>query len=376
MAQDFVSWHFGVEDLVTEALDMDSIGRSTRVGTHQVLSSLDHYLGEPPYPVERDIDLVECSCRADILATLRAASLPSSLGIQVNKWRANEATSSLRLPVLLSLGACCSAYSPREPCNSTELERFIAAFKELVQANGVDYDADPKPIEERLICDKTLDRDVEEMAHPIDSLGPVRHTSLLLDTSAFLPGGTRLRVRSGLIVVSRIALLKPTTERPFHKPHVMTLILANGYGRPDRHLRQWSPGRHHAGRSDRLQRTANDSSGDATAAPAATWPPTTSWSGSTWAGRSQRSNWSSRLPAWWTWGRRTRSRCGAATWPRSSPAGRIRWWSISSTRTTADCLRSSSKAASSCARPAPTTRCEKPTTPPPSGELLQRRSQT
>ena len=138
MAQDFVSWHFGIEDLVTEALDMDSIGRSTRVGTHQVLSSLDHYLGEPPYPVERDIDLVECSCRADILATLRAASLPSSLGIQVNKWRANEATSSLRLPVLLSLGACCSAFSPREPCNSTELERFIAAFKELVQANGVD----------------------------------------------------------------------------------------------------------------------------------------------------------------------------------------------------------------------------------------------
>ena len=70
------------------------------------------------------------------------------------------------------------------------------------------------------------------MAHPIDSLGPVRHASLLLDTSTFLPGGTRLRVRSGLILVSRIALLKPTTERPFHKPHVMTLILANGYGRP------------------------------------------------------------------------------------------------------------------------------------------------
>ena len=232
MAQDFISWHFGVEDLVTEALDMDSIGRSTRIGTHKTPSSLDHYLGEPPYPVERDIELVECSCRADVLATLRAASLPSSLGIQVNKWRANEATSSLRLPVLLSLGACCSAFSPREPCNAAELERFIAAFKELVQANGVNYDNDPKPIEERQIFDKTLDRDVEEMAHPVDSLGPVRHANLLLDTSTYLPGGTHLQVRSGLILVSRIALLKPTADRPFHKPHVMTLILANGYGRP------------------------------------------------------------------------------------------------------------------------------------------------
>ena len=268
MAQDFVSWHFGVEDLVTEALDMDSIGRSARVGTRQVLSSLDHYLGEPIYPVERDINLVECSCRADILATLRAASLPSSLGIQVNKWRANEATSSLRLPVLLSLGACCSAFSPREPCNHTELERFIAAFKELVQANGVVLDSDPEPIEERPICDKTLDREVEEMAHPIDSLGPVRHTSLLLDMSAFLPGGTRLTVRSGLIVVSRIALLNPTEDAALpqasrHVPHSGKRIRAT-----HRHLRQWSPGRHHACRGDRLRRAANDSSRNATAATA------------------------------------------------------------------------------------------------------------
>ena len=232
LAQDVVSWHFGVEELVTEALDLDSIGRSARVGTHQTFGSLDHYLGEAPYPVERDIDLVECSCRADILAKLRGALLPSSLGIQANKWRTNEATKFLRLPVLLSLGACSSAYSPKGPADKDELERFIAAFKELVHANGVDYNADPKPLEDTLSPDRTLDRDAEELLGPIDSLGPVRFNSTLLDMSAYLPGGVRLAVRNGLVVVSRIALLKPTTARPHYKPHVVTLVLANGFGRP------------------------------------------------------------------------------------------------------------------------------------------------
>lgn len=54
----FVSYHFGIEELIIEEPDIDSNGRAARVSISQVLSFLNHDLGEPTSLVKSDINVV------------------------------------------------------------------------------------------------------------------------------------------------------------------------------------------------------------------------------------------------------------------------------------------------------------------------------
>ena len=93
LARDLTSWHFGIEELLVAALDMDSRCRAAPLGTHSVpRDSLEFYLGTAIYNVEKDIDLLELSCVADIENKLITSKKTTTLGGHVNKWKNREAT--------------------------------------------------------------------------------------------------------------------------------------------------------------------------------------------------------------------------------------------------------------------------------------------
>ena len=130
MARSVVSWHFGIEDLLVEAIDMESRCRSARQGEHSVpKDQLLLYLGTPPYPVRKDIDLLELSCIDSIKQKLRGSNLTTTLGGYINKWKTQAATRGLRVPLLLSHGSCCSAYRKNENRDNDKLEEFITGLR-------------------------------------------------------------------------------------------------------------------------------------------------------------------------------------------------------------------------------------------------------
>ena len=67
LARKLVTWHFGIEDLVLVALDIEFSGRSPAVGQPlREPADLQLYLGKRFYEPEQDIHLLECSCTAEV----------------------------------------------------------------------------------------------------------------------------------------------------------------------------------------------------------------------------------------------------------------------------------------------------------------------
>ena len=113
LARDLISWHFGIEELLIVALDLDSRCRSAPLGKHFVPKDvLGLYLGTSIYEVEKDIDLLELSCQPHIEQKLLTSEKTTTLGGHVNKWKTREATKTLKVPLLLTHGGCGIGYGP------------------------------------------------------------------------------------------------------------------------------------------------------------------------------------------------------------------------------------------------------------------------
>ena len=90
LARRAVTWHFGFEDLVLIALDIENQGRSAMLGRMQPSRGspdLQHYLGRPNYDPTEDIALVECCCNDDGKRKALSSKLTTTLGGVVTSWK-------------------------------------------------------------------------------------------------------------------------------------------------------------------------------------------------------------------------------------------------------------------------------------------------
>ena len=103
LARRACTWHFGYKDLVLISLDPENQSRSAYLRTKQPLKSdpdLQHYLSRPKYDAAEDIKLVECSCTDDVRRRFLREKLTNSLGGAVTRWKTDERTKGLRVPVV------------------------------------------------------------------------------------------------------------------------------------------------------------------------------------------------------------------------------------------------------------------------------------
>ena len=120
------------------ALDPENQGRSAYLGTKQPSTGdpdLQHYLGSPQNDPVEDIELVEFSCTDDVRRRFLREKLTTFLGGAVTRWKTDELTKGLRVPVVLYLGCCCRAfdlprYTPR--ADDKDAERFLRYFRQLI----------------------------------------------------------------------------------------------------------------------------------------------------------------------------------------------------------------------------------------------------
>ena len=92
---------------------------------------LQHYLGRPKYDPAEDIALVECCCNDDVKRKFLSSKLTTTLGGFVIRWKTDDRTKGLRVPVVLALGCCCCAIDqPRHVArpDDKDAERFLRHF--------------------------------------------------------------------------------------------------------------------------------------------------------------------------------------------------------------------------------------------------------
>ena len=237
LARRAFTWHFGYEDLVLIALDPEIQGRSANLGTKQLSKGdpdLTHYLGRPINDPAEDIELVVYSYTDNVRRRVLREKLKTSLGGAVTRWKSDKRTKGLRVFVVLYLGGCCRAfdlprYTPRE--DNKDAERFLRYFRQLVVRFGQNPDADFKPFAPEDFRDNTINLEAEGVRDEVNT-GPVRIHSRLLSIPA-IPSRAPMLIekRTALIVVAQIALLRPRLEGGHQKPYVISLVLANGFGR-------------------------------------------------------------------------------------------------------------------------------------------------
>jgi hypothetical protein len=235
LARDFVSWHLGLEDLAVWAMDIDSEKRAASSGERaptKAVAGLEYYLGRKLYDPREDLFRVECSATEVVTGKLEAVTLSASLGNVVNRWLRDADTRGLRVPVLLRLGHCCKALSLGRGVKRTEHDTgvtdFIRAFREYVTNLDGDPDLDPQPfVDEDLLHDWSVDPLDENTA----AFGSCRYGGSYVD-NALIPSATPfdIGIKHALLVVARIGLLPPIAPGGPRVPHVLTLLLANGYG--------------------------------------------------------------------------------------------------------------------------------------------------
>ena len=196
---------------------------------------LQHYLGRPNYDPAEYIALVECCCNDDMKRKFLSSKLTTTLGSVVTRWKTDDRTKGLRVLVVLALGGCCFAFDqPRHVArpNDSDAERFLRHFCQLVRRLGQNFDADPKPLEIEWPRDTTLDLEAEGVRDLLNAVGVARISSPLFEALATSSRAPMLiEKRTALIVVAQIALLRPVGEGAQKMPRVMSMVLANGFGR-------------------------------------------------------------------------------------------------------------------------------------------------
>ena len=164
-----------------------------------------------------------------------SSKLTTTLGGVVTRYKTDDRIKGLRLPVVLALNGCYRAFhQPRHVARPDEkdAERFLRHFCKLVRRLGRNPDADPKPLEPECPRDTTLDLKVEGVR---DLLNAVRFSSIssplleALGTPSQSP--MLIEKRTALIVVAQIAFFRPIRKGAPKMPHVMSIVLANCFGR-------------------------------------------------------------------------------------------------------------------------------------------------
>ena len=238
LAREAVTWHFGFENVVLVALDFGNLARSPSQGVHQPrsLPDLQWYIGRRNYDPAEDCELLECSCNEDVVRRFMSAKMSTALGNQLGRWRAEESTRHLRVPVLLSMGSCCTAFDTgvhKGWTTETKPRSFIECLRQKFIDLGRNPDADPSPIGPYAPSDKTLDASNDEVRAQVDTVGFTRTASPLFDIIS-IPSRASVVVEksSALIVVAQIGLYPANLEGAPRVPFVASLLLANGFGRP------------------------------------------------------------------------------------------------------------------------------------------------
>ena len=218
-------------------LDIENQKRSALLGEKQPsrgAPDLQHYFARPKYDPAEDIALVECSCNNDVRRKFLSSKLTTTLGGVVTRWKTDERTKGLRVPVLLALGCCCRAFDqprrvPRPDDN--DAEHFLRFFRQLARRLGQNPDANQRPIEPKCPRDTTLDLKAESVRNQLNAVEFAPIFSILLETPAVPRAAMLIEKRTALIIVPQIALLRPIREGAPRMPHVMAMVLANKFGR-------------------------------------------------------------------------------------------------------------------------------------------------
>ena len=101
-----VTSHLGLEDLLLIALDIENQGRSALLGEKQPSigkADLQHYHGRSKYDPAENIALVECCSNDDVRRRFLSSKLTTILCGVVTRWKTDDRTKGLRVPVVLAL---------------------------------------------------------------------------------------------------------------------------------------------------------------------------------------------------------------------------------------------------------------------------------
>ena len=137
--------------------------------------------------------------------------------------------------MVLELKGCCCAFDQSRHVarpDDKDAEPVLRHFCSLVRRLGRNPDVDSKPLEPECLCDTRLDLEAEGVRDRLNAVEFARISSSLLE---ILTSPSRapmlIAKRSALIVVAHIALLRPICESAPRMPNVMSMVLANGFGR-------------------------------------------------------------------------------------------------------------------------------------------------
>ena len=228
------SWHVGIEQLAVLALDLEFKERVQVFGDKQARENtgIDQYFGGGPYPIGRDIALVELFCSKEVTGKLKNYS-SRSLGNVRFYWKASNTLR--RVPVALEFGSTANAFPEDSPATVDAVFGYTTEIMTRAYEYGFDAYAEPQelPME-----DEYREASLEISQEAVDFYGATRVLSNLIGTklSAGFPD-CQVTERCALIVVARIVLVPGrrhgtgTTATADLSPHVVLLVLANAYGR-------------------------------------------------------------------------------------------------------------------------------------------------
>ena len=113
----------------------------------------------------------------------------------------------------------------------TNAERFLRYFCQLAKRLEQTPDADPRPIELECPRDTTLDLEAKSFSNKLNAVEFARISSSLLETPAVPKALMLIEKRPALIVVAQIDIFRPIRESAPRMPLVLSMVLANGFGR-------------------------------------------------------------------------------------------------------------------------------------------------
>ena len=108
---------------------------------------------------------------------------------------------------------------------------MLRYFHQLVVRFGQNQDPDPNPIESDNPKDNTINLEADGVRNQVNTKFVRIHSRLLSIPAIPLREPMLIEKRTELIVVAQIALLRPRLEGGHQKPYVISLVLANGFGR-------------------------------------------------------------------------------------------------------------------------------------------------
>ena len=224
----------GLFDLAVLALDLELKERMQVFGDKQARenTNIDRYFGGGPYPIGRDIALVELSCSKEVTGKLKHCS-SRSLGNFSFYW--NASNTARRVFVTLEFGSTASPFPEDSPATYDAVFGYMTEI--MTRAYEYKFDAYAEP-QELPLDYEYWEASLKSSQEAVDFYGATRLQSNLIGTkmsASFFD--CQVTERCALIVVARIVLVPGrrhgtgTTATADLSPYVVLLVLANAYDR-------------------------------------------------------------------------------------------------------------------------------------------------